>query len=63
LSIAFDAWFTYMYLPGTCRHIKNALAAGAPLEEIADPHQCAGVFGRRIAVRAADRATLDDCRF
>lgn len=34
LSIAFDASFTHMYSPGTRRHIKNALKAGATMEEI-----------------------------
>lgn len=34
LSIAFDASYTHMYAPGTRRHIKNALKAGATLEEI-----------------------------
>ena len=34
LSIAFDASFTYMYGPGTRRHIKGALAAGASVAEI-----------------------------
>ena len=34
LSIAFDASFTHMYAPGTRRHIHNALAAGATVEEI-----------------------------
>lgn len=34
LSIAFDASFTHMYAPGTRRHIKNALAAGATTSEI-----------------------------
>jgi alkylhydroperoxidase/carboxymuconolactone decarboxylase family protein YurZ len=34
LSIAFDASFTHMYAPGTRRHIKGALAAGATVEEI-----------------------------
>lgn len=34
LSIAFDASFTHMYAPGTRRHIKNALAAGATTAEI-----------------------------
>jgi alkylhydroperoxidase/carboxymuconolactone decarboxylase family protein YurZ len=34
LSIAFDASFTHMYAPGTRRHIKGALAAGASVEEI-----------------------------
>ena len=34
LSIAFDASFTHMYAPGTRRHIKNALKAGATVDEI-----------------------------
>lgn len=34
LSIAFDASITHMYAPGTRRHIRNALKAGASLEEI-----------------------------
>lgn len=34
LSIAFDASFTHMYAPGTRRHIRNALAAGASVAEI-----------------------------
>jgi alkylhydroperoxidase/carboxymuconolactone decarboxylase family protein YurZ len=34
LSIAFDASFTHMYAPGTRRHIKGALAAGASVYEI-----------------------------
>jgi alkylhydroperoxidase/carboxymuconolactone decarboxylase family protein YurZ len=34
LSIAFDASFTHMYAPGTRRHIKAALEAGATVEEI-----------------------------
>jgi alkylhydroperoxidase/carboxymuconolactone decarboxylase family protein YurZ len=34
LSVAFDASFTHMYAPGTRRHIKGALAAGATVEEI-----------------------------
>jgi alkylhydroperoxidase/carboxymuconolactone decarboxylase family protein YurZ len=34
LSIALDASFTHMYAPGTRRHIKNALKAGAAMEEI-----------------------------
>lgn len=34
LSIAFDASYTHMYAPGTRRHIKGALAAGASMEEI-----------------------------
>jgi alkylhydroperoxidase/carboxymuconolactone decarboxylase family protein YurZ len=34
LSIAFDASFTHMYAPGTRRHIRGALAAGANSAEI-----------------------------
>ncbi len=34
LSIAFDASYTHLYAPGTRRHIKGALAAGATVEEI-----------------------------
>ena len=34
LSIALDASYTHMYAPGTRRHIKGALAAGATPEEI-----------------------------
>lgn len=34
LSIAFDASYTHMYAPGTRRHIKGALSAGATPGEI-----------------------------
>jgi alkylhydroperoxidase/carboxymuconolactone decarboxylase family protein YurZ len=34
LSIAFDASYTHMYAPGTRRHIKGALKAGATMEEV-----------------------------
>ncbi len=34
LSIAFDASYTHMYAPGTRRHIKGALKAGATIDEI-----------------------------
>jgi alkylhydroperoxidase/carboxymuconolactone decarboxylase family protein YurZ len=34
LSIAFDASYTHMYAPGTRRHIKGALKAGATMDEI-----------------------------
>jgi len=34
LSIALDASYTHMYAPGTRRHIKRALKAGATVEEI-----------------------------
>jgi alkylhydroperoxidase/carboxymuconolactone decarboxylase family protein YurZ len=34
LSIALDASYTQMHAPGTRRHIKKALKAGATLDEI-----------------------------
>jgi alkylhydroperoxidase/carboxymuconolactone decarboxylase family protein YurZ len=34
ISIALDASITHMYAPGTRRHIKAALKAGATPEEI-----------------------------
>jgi len=34
LSLAFDASITHMYAPGTRRHIRGALEAGATMEEI-----------------------------
>lgn len=34
LSVAFDASFTHMYAPGTRRHIRAALAAGATMREV-----------------------------
>jgi alkylhydroperoxidase/carboxymuconolactone decarboxylase family protein YurZ len=34
ISVALDASFTHMYAPGTRRHIKGALQAGATPEEI-----------------------------
>jgi len=34
LSIALDASYTHMYAPGTRRHIRNALKAGATMEEV-----------------------------
>lgn len=34
LSVALDASYTHMYAPGTRRHIKAALKAGATMEEI-----------------------------
>lgn len=36
LSIALDASYTHMYAPGTRRHIKGALAAGATPEEVTE---------------------------
>ncbi|HEU4679219.1 MAG TPA: hypothetical protein VFS35_06840 [Terrimicrobiaceae bacterium] len=49
-SIAFDASFTHMYAPGTQRHIKSALAAGATMEEIM-------VVPKPCLVRASNLAT------
>jgi alkylhydroperoxidase/carboxymuconolactone decarboxylase family protein YurZ len=34
LSVAFDASYTHLYAPGTRRHIRGALAAGATVEEV-----------------------------
>lgn len=34
LSIAFDASYTHLYAPGTRRHVRAALAAGATVEEV-----------------------------
>ncbi len=45
LSIAFDASFTHMYAPGTRRHIKNALAAGASVAEIMEVLKICAVMG------------------
>ncbi len=45
LSIAFDASYTHMYAPGTRRHIKAALAAGATVEEIMEILELCAVQG------------------
>jgi alkylhydroperoxidase/carboxymuconolactone decarboxylase family protein YurZ len=45
LSIAFDASFTHMYAPGTRRHIKNALSAGASVAEIMEVLKICVVLG------------------
>ena len=53
LSIAFDASFTHMYAPGTRRHIRNALAAGASIAEIMEALKLCvaqGVASRNLAV-------------
>ena len=34
LSVAFDASYTHMYAPGSRRHIRNAMKAGARIEEV-----------------------------
>jgi alkylhydroperoxidase/carboxymuconolactone decarboxylase family protein YurZ len=45
LIMAFDASFTNMYGPGTRRHIKNALRAGATVEEIVEVLKLGVVLG------------------
>lgn len=45
LSIAFDASITHMYAPGTRRHIKAALAAGATIEEVMEVLKVCVSFG------------------
>ena len=45
LSIAFDVSYTHMYAPGTRRHIKNALKAGATIEEIMEVFKLCVVQG------------------
>jgi alkylhydroperoxidase/carboxymuconolactone decarboxylase family protein YurZ len=45
LSIAFDVSFTHMYAPGTRRHIRNALKAGATVEEIMEVFKLCVVEG------------------
>lgn len=45
LSIAFDASFTHMYAPGTRRHIRGALAAGASVAEIMDVLKICAAYG------------------
>jgi alkylhydroperoxidase/carboxymuconolactone decarboxylase family protein YurZ len=45
LSIALDASVTHMYAPGTQRHIKAALAAGATVAEIMDVLKLCVAFG------------------
>ena len=56
LSIAFDASFTHMYAPGTRRHIKAALKAGATMEEVMEARRSS------VSCRACRRA-ISACRF
>ena len=49
LSIAFDASFTHMYPPGTRRHIKSALKAGASVEEIMEVLKLCVIQGAQAA--------------
>ncbi len=45
LSVALDASVTHMYAPGTQRHIRNALRAGATIEEIMEALKICVAFG------------------
>jgi alkylhydroperoxidase/carboxymuconolactone decarboxylase family protein YurZ len=45
MSLAFDASITHMYAPGTRRHIKGALKAGATIEEIMEVLKVCVAFG------------------
>ncbi|MBS1989927.1 MAG: carboxymuconolactone decarboxylase family protein [Cyanobacteria bacterium SZAS LIN-2] len=45
LSIAFDASITHMYAPGTRRHIRAALKAGATIEEVMEVLKVCVSFG------------------
>jgi alkylhydroperoxidase/carboxymuconolactone decarboxylase family protein YurZ len=53
LSIAFDASITHMYAPGTRRHIRNALKAGATIEEIMEVLKICVAEGAQAANLAA----------
>ena len=50
LSIACDASVTHMYAPGTRRHIKAALAAGATVEEIMETLKVAATFTEEASI-------------
>ena len=45
LSIAFDASYTHLYSPGTRRHVRAALAAGATVEEVSEVLKLCVVHG------------------
>ncbi len=51
ISIAFDASITHMYAPGTRRHIRGALKAGATPEEIMTVLQLCVSMGVQACVR------------
>jgi alkylhydroperoxidase/carboxymuconolactone decarboxylase family protein YurZ len=53
MSIALDASVTHMYAPGTRRHIKAALAAGATPEEIMTVLQICVSVGLESCLRGA----------
>ena len=57
MSIALDALYTDGYAPGTRRHIKNALKAGAKVEEIMEVLKLCVVqsdYGMTITMCASD---------
>ena len=56
LSIAFNASWTHMYAPGTRLHIKNALKAGATVEEIAE-------VLKLCVVQGVCRPVISECQF
>jgi alkylhydroperoxidase/carboxymuconolactone decarboxylase family protein YurZ len=65
LSIAFDASYTHMYAPGTRRHIKGALAAGATVEELMEVLKLCVVQGVQacnlgVPILAEELARLGD---
>lgn len=66
LSIAFDASITHMYAPGTRRHIKAALNAGASVEEIMEVLKVCVAFGMescRLGTEIlAEELAHRDCR-
>jgi alkylhydroperoxidase/carboxymuconolactone decarboxylase family protein YurZ len=67
LSIAFDASYTHMYAPGTRRHVKGALAAGATVEEIMEVLKLCVVQGVQacnlgVPILAEELARIGDRR-
>ena len=65
LSIAFDASYTHMYAPGTRRHIRNALKAGATMEQIMEVLKLCVVQGVQacnlaVPILAAELARLSE---
>lgn len=64
LSIAFDASYTHMYAPGTRRHIRGALAAGATVAEVMEVLKLCVVQGVQacnlgVPILAEEIARLD----
>lgn len=65
LSIAFDASYTHMYAPGTRRHIRGALMAGATMEEVMEVLKLCVVQGVQacnlgVPILEEEMARLDD---